>query len=80
MDNLYLVCSGLQGKIIEEQCFRKCGRIKVGAVLLEGFDWLPCRKPDCPCVERETGMGQIVVSGAEENVILRKLKEKEVAK
>ena len=75
MSNLYAVCFSLQQKIIDAQCFGTCGKLQVGAILLDGFDWLPCREPDCPCVERETEIGQIEAYGAKENVILRKLKE-----
>jgi len=74
MKNCYFVSLGAQKDIIERYCFGKCKKICLGCLIIEGGQFLPCGEKDCPIMQEELDLKQIVRG---ENVVVRKLKELE---
>ncbi len=76
MSKLYLVPFEPQREQIECFCFGTCGAIQIGAVKIpiEGITCLPCRREDCPHLERQMSMGDAEMhDGRIEHVVMRKL-------
>lgn len=72
---LYVVSHEAQEKEVTRHCFGDCGRIKIGAVVIEGRYFLPCRVLECPYSFLEADLGTGEVGNGEERIIVRKLRE-----
>jgi len=71
---LYLVSLDIQSKEVNEFCFRKCGKILVGGVDLDGLACLPCNTDECPFLEKQMEAEPITFDEIVYNdVYLRKL-------
>lgn len=57
--------------LIEKYCFRKCGKVLVGGLNLDGLPCFPCKEEQCPHVDKEMNYGKSADGKA---VYLRKLR------
>ena len=58
---------------VDAYCFRGCGQILVGGLEIEGAPFCPCRTSPCPYEEKSLDLGEALVCGEWERVIVRKL-------
>ncbi len=73
---LYLVSHNVQSKEINEYCFRKCGKILIGCVIMADLAFIPCNTDDCPFLEKQMKAEPITFNEkVYKNVYLRKLVE-----
>jgi hypothetical protein len=71
---LYAVCFDLQQKEIDALCFKKCKKIIMAGLVYADLNWFPCRCETCQFEERTENIGEVILRGKPEEVILRKLK------
>lgn len=72
-DKLYIVCQSLQADEIKRYCFNDCGKIQIGGIDFNDLAWWPCREENCPYLDRQTSVGEVLFDWGKEELILRKL-------
>jgi len=70
---LYCVSPFAQKKEVTAYCFKACGRILVGAVVIAGGHFFPCRTTPCPYEKDNVDFGKGDAGEGAESIIVRKL-------
>lgn len=71
---LYAVSPLAQKAEVDRFCFKECGQIIVGGIEIEGAPFCPCRTQNCLFEEKTLDLGEAMVFGKWERIIVRKLK------
>jgi hypothetical protein len=77
MEKMYAISFGYNEKQVESHCWGKgCGGGLNGSFDISGGSFIPCRKTDCPIVEKEVELpdGKLDMFGGTYQVVVRKLK------
>lgn len=73
---IYAVSPSAQKEQIDKWCFKECGKIIVGGLIICDALFLPCREKNCPHMEKEMFLKERVIQleDKQEDVTIRKLK------
>jgi hypothetical protein len=76
MENMYLVCPGVQKASLDKLCHGECGKILIGAIELCDVVFFPCGADDCEYTEKtgELGVFELTETGLR-NLVIRRLVE-----